>query len=242
MDIYLDINKFGAATAYPLALMGCYAWGESEEAALAAVPQAVAEWRADMQRYGGIAPEIDTSTLTVIERVSSDEGVTDATFSSGLFEAEVRPISQGEINDTLDFMAHVRNDLMDLLRGVDGNTLNFRPFADVPTIGQIAQHIGGADHWYTTRVLADEGAISAEWPTIEKLPLRKFLVEERKLARVNLSDLSETVRSDKFTCTHTCSRPTEVWTVRKILRRMLVHEREHIAEIRTYFNTLACSC
>lgn len=241
MDIYLDINKFGAVTAYPLALAGCYAWGENEEKALAAVPQAIEAWRADMLRYGGIAPEVDTSTLTIVERVSSDEGVKDATFSSGLFEAEIRPITQGEVNDTLDLAQHVRNDLMDLLRGVDGNTLNFKPFADMPSIRQIATHVGGADHWYTTRLLAED-QLAADWETVEKMPLRLFLAEERKRAFATMRNISDEKRSATFTCTHTCTRPTEVWTVRKILRRMLVHEREHIAEIRDYFNTLACSC
>lgn len=241
LDIYLDFNKFGACTAYPLALMGCFAWGDDEAAALAAVPQAVADWRADMLRYGAMVDAIDTSELRVVERVSSDEGVKDATFSSGLFEAEIRPISQGEINDTLELSTLIRNDLMTLIRGVDGNTLDFRPAADMPSIRKIVQHIGGADHWYTTRLMA-ENEVPSDWHEVEALPLRKFLEEERRRVIAFMSDLNEEQRSATFTCEHTCSRPTEVWTVRKIMRRMLVHEREHIAQIRNYFNILATTC
>ena len=241
MDIYLDVNKFGAVTAYPLALFGCFAWSVDEGAALAAVPAAVEQWRADRLRYGLAVGETNTGELTVVERVSSDEGVTDATFSSGLFEAEIRPITQAEISNALDYADQVRNDLFDLIRGIDSNTLNYKPMQDMPTVREIIYHIGGADHWYTTRVLSAEN-FPSDWPEVKTLPPNTFLKEARRRARLNLSNLSEEQRSVTFTTAHNASRPTELWTVRKILRRMVVHEREHIAEIRSYFATLALSC
>ena len=241
MNIYLDINKFGAVTAYPLELPGCYAWGEDEASAMAALPGMIEAYSAERSRFGLPITLESPLTFDIVERTSSDKGVKDATFSSGLFEVEKAPISQAGVDELMVLAQHVRGDLMDLLRGVDGNTLDFRPFADVPTIGQIAKHTGGADHWYTTRFMAED-ELDTDWDDVEALPLRLFLAEERKRVAVKMSDLSEENRSGVFTCTHTCTRPTEVWTVRKILRRMLVHEREHIAEIRSYFDMMARTC
>ncbi len=241
MKIYLDINKFGAATAYPLALFGCFAWGADEAAALAAMPDAVAQWRADRLRYGLATDAVDCSQLDVVERTSSDEGVTDATFSSGLFEAEIRPISQAEVDDALVYGDFVRADLLELIKGLDGNTLNFKPFANMPSVREIIYHIGGADHWYTTRLLSAE-KFSADWPAVTKLPPAAFLLEARQRAKQNLAGLTDAQRSATFTNEHNASRPTELWTVRKILRRMVAHEREHIAEIRDYFDALAMTC
>lgn len=241
LELYLDYNKFGAVTVYPLALMGCLAWGRNEADALAALPAAVDAWAEDMRRYGAVVAEIDAHDHVIVERAESDPLVKDETFSCALFEAEIRPISQGEVNDTLALAQLVRGDLHDLIRGLDGNTLNYKPVADMPSIRQIVQHIGGADHWYITRLMTEQQH-PTDWHEVQALPLRAFLTEERKRVMAYMSTLSDEQRAAVITSPHFTARPDEQWTVRKVLRRMIAHEREHIAEIRRYFDILATTC
>ena len=240
MKLYLERNDHGTITLYPLALAGCFVRANSEQAALEALPAAVAEWANDMQRHGEPLPANLDAEATIVERGISDDDVRDETFSTELFEPEKQLISQQEVDHLLRLAEHNRADLLTLLRGMDGNTLRWKPERDAPTVGELILHLGDADHWYTTRI--DAGLVSAEWDTVTALPTLQFLAEERRRALANMANLTDAQRSAVFQAPHDASRPGEWWSVRKILRRMLAHEREHIAQLRDYFDMLARTC
>ena len=61
---------------------------------------------------------------------------------------------------------------------------------------------------------------------------RKFLEMERRTAVERLQALTELERTEVVQCARWTQHPEEPWTARKVLRRFLEHEREHIAQAR----------
>jgi len=111
-------------------------------------------------------------------------------------------------------MAISRQELMDLVKNLPENAFKWKPGGDTPSIGDIICHMAEADLWYTERL--------KQWPEV---PLFR-LAATRSVALERLRALSEADRA-KVTVYE-----SQEWTPRKVMRRMLEHEREHIAQLR----------
>ena len=85
---------------------------------------------------------------------------------------------------------------------------------ELGALTELSGHLAEADLWYTDRL--------TRWP---EAPLFR-LAAARGIALERLRDMSEERRAS------VTSFDGEDWTPRKVMRRMLEHEREHIHEIR----------
>ena len=103
---------------------------------------------------------------------------------------------------------------MDLVKDLPEETIDWKVNEDAFSIREILCHLAEADLWYTDRL--------KRWP---EAPLFR-LAAARGVALERLRDLSEEKRASVTTF------GGEEWTPRKVMRRMLEHEREHIHEIR----------
>jgi uncharacterized damage-inducible protein DinB len=111
-------------------------------------------------------------------------------------------------------MAISRQELMDLVKGLPEDAWNWKPGDDTPSIHDILCHMAESDLWYTDRL--------KQWPEAPMFRLaatrgvaleRLRALGEAELGRVTIHEGDE-------------------WTPRKVMRRMLEHEREHIAQLR----------
>jgi uncharacterized damage-inducible protein DinB len=112
------------------------------------------------------------------------------------------------------WLAISRQELMDLVKELSGETLDRKPDNKTPSIREILCHLAEADLWYTDRLKG--------WP---EAPLFR-LAAARGVALERLRALTEADRA-KITV-----YAGEEWTPRKIMRRMLEYERESIGQIR----------
>ncbi len=235
MRVYLETGADGLCMAHVLDLVGCTVRAPSREEALRRLPEAVRDYCNWLRRHGEpVPPQSDSPTLEV-----AGESVGFGPFNPGdaaaLFPPDSQPLTRGELETYLRLMAHSRADLLELVRGLDDETLDWQPDAETFSIRRTLRHIGNAEQWYVSRLYAPE-ALPPEWERDEAMPVLDFLEMERRTAVALLRSLTEEQMSGVYHPSHWTKHPTEPWTARKVLRRFLEHEREHTSQIRETLN------
>ena len=98
------------------------------------------------------------------------------------------------------------------------------------SIRQILRHVGNTNEWYLSR-LVDATTLPAQWEGDEKLPVFRFLAMEQRTVAERMRKLTTPQRSQISYPTQWTDHPDEPWSARKVLRRMIEHEREHTEQI-----------
>ena len=189
--------------AHVPALPGASARGKTIEEAKENIRVAVEEYLSLLRDVGEQVPKASEDIHLEFEEVDGTTFLTD-------YDA-LRP---NEMETLFRWMAVSRQELMDLVKSLPGEALEWTPEDDTPSIREILCHIAESDLWYTDRL--------KQWP---EAPLYR-LAATRGVALARLRALSEEDRS------RVTVHEGEEWTPRKVVRRMLEHEREHITQLR----------
>ena len=184
-------------------LPGASARGETIEEAKEKIRDAIKEYVRLLRDVGERVPRYSEGIELEFEEVDGTTFLTD-------YDA-LRP---NEMETLFRWMAISRQELMDLVKELPEETTDWKPTEEASSIREILCHLAEADLWYTDRL--------KQWP---EAPLFR-LAAARGVALERLRDLSEEKRASVTTF------GGEEWTPRKVMRRMLEHEREHIHEIR----------
>jgi predicted RNase H-like HicB family nuclease/uncharacterized damage-inducible protein DinB len=184
-------------------LPGASARGETLEEAKENIRKAIKEYVRLLRDVGEQVPRYSDGIELEFQEV---DGATFLTDYDGL-----RP---NEMETLFRWMAISRQELMDLVKDLPEETTAWKPNDEASSIREILCHLAEADLWYTDRL--------TRWP---EAPLFR-LAAARGVALERLRDMSEERRASVTTF------DGEDWTPRKVVRRMLEHEREHIHEIR----------
>jgi len=189
--------------AHVPALPGAAARGKTVEEAKEAIRVAIGEYLSLLRDVGEPVPKASEDVHLEFEEVNTTTFLTD-------YDA-LRP---NEMETLFRWMAISRQELMDLVKGLPEDALKWKSDEDTLSISEIICHMAEADLWYTERL--------KQWP---EAPLFR-LAATRGVALERLRALSEADRA----------RATifegQEWTPRKVMRRMLEHEREHITQLR----------
>lgn len=203
-DLYLESESSGRTHAHVLAVPGCFATGETRDAAFTAVTDILHRQFPDQP-----------VALSVAEESSADHPI---------FAPERQPMSRAEVDHFLAVAAQNRAELLALVQPLVPAMRRWQPTADQMSINDIVRHIGVAEWWYTTRLLG-------KLPKPPHLPLMKFLAHTRQTAVSHLRTLTDEQLTAVITQPYRTNAPQEEWSARKLLRRLLEHEREHITQI-----------
>ncbi len=194
--------------AHVPALPGASARGKTVEEAKEAIRAAVDEYLSLLRDVGEPVPKASEDIHLEFEEVNATTFLTD-------YDA-LRP---NEMDTLFRWMAISRQELMDLIKNLPEDAFKWKPGGDTQSIGDIICHMAESDLWYTERL--------KQWPEV---PLFR-LAATRSVALERLRALSEVDRA-KVTVYE-----GHEWTPRKVMRRMLEHEREHIAQLRKLVET-----
>lgn len=189
--------------AHVPALPGASARGQSVEEAKQNIRAAVEEYLAVLRDVGEPVPKAGEPIQLEFEETDRTTFVTD-----------YDPLRPNELETLFRWMAISRQELVDLLRCMPQEMLDWEPGEGTWSVSEIICHMADSDLWYTDRL--------KQWP---EAPLYR-LAATRGIALERLRALAE---SDLGRVTH---HQGEEWTPRKVVRRMLEHEREHIAQLR----------
>jgi predicted RNase H-like HicB family nuclease/uncharacterized damage-inducible protein DinB len=229
-QIYLEIGAEGECLAHVLDLPGCVLRGESLAEALEEMPDAIRAHIAWLRRHGEIVEEVEPLELRVVE-TNQGFGPFRRGDRAALFPADLLPPTHDEMENLYFKRAnYARQDLLELVRKLPAEVLDWRMEKGTMTIGEILRHVGNAEQWYVSRLVPAE-TLPKEWEVDADMPILGFLELERRTALDRLRQLDEDELSAITRPVHWTKYPEEPWTARKALRRMIEHELEHLAHI-----------
>ena len=214
--------------AWVLDLPGCIAGGRDLDEVAEQLPLVIADYLGWLRRHG--EPFEWDQGWEIAERV----GATQLIGGDACFAAEREPMSASDIESAVARLGHARGDLLGALNGVPDAILDWVPpmsafdafdawAPEVRTIRGLMGHVLQFEIYYRDG-LRDGSAAgifeSAGDPAAEQA-----------LTAARLRALSDEETGRVFRPLRPGQPQPEEWTARKMLRRMLSHERAHTAEI-----------
>ncbi len=198
-----DVLEEGGYLAHIPQLIGCVARGKTKEEALGRLRETAAAYLEWLARNGIEAPADRLIELDVTETES-------ATFSP-----DYEPLRDEEFDELYHRLALSRQALLDTIGKVSKAALEWQPDRDAWGVVNVLSHLAQADLWYASR-LEEGGLPNLLWR----------LAATRALAVHRLQEVPLQARG------HVTVHVGEEWTPRKMARRMIEHEQEHLAQIK----------
>jgi predicted RNase H-like HicB family nuclease/uncharacterized damage-inducible protein DinB len=206
--VYLECDEEtltdGGYLAHIPALPGCVGRGVTKKEAVARCEETLRSYLALLIHAGvsGVPRETDNLSLEVHD------------CGSRTFPSDYNPIMPNEAEQLVQWLEVSRDELLETVEKLPPGALDWKPNPNVMSIREILEHTANSDWWYVQRLHA--------WPadTFERLAATRALVG------ASLRNLSDEER--KRVTVHY----GEEWTARKVVRRALEHEREHLQQIR----------
>jgi len=227
MDLRIGIenNVEGRSLAWALEHPGLFAYGQTADLALAAMPDACLEYATwiSQRTYGEDWLELDPLELlleddwTVYVIDESFHLANEGYEVNAWFLSDWRPLTVEEIERGLEILAWSRVDLLELVEQLTPDQMSTSHAGERWAIDGILRHIGGAEWWYLDRLGAGFPREQLPKDTFERMnEVRAHMVE----VLPGMAGLHKVVGVDG-----------EFWSPRKLLRRAAWHERDHFFHI-----------
>jgi predicted RNase H-like HicB family nuclease/uncharacterized damage-inducible protein DinB len=206
--VYLECSaealSEGGYLAHIPALPGCAGRGLTKKEAVARCEETLRAYLALLIHAGvsGVPRENEEITLDVHE------------CSGNIFPGDYNPLMPNEAEQLVQWLEISRDELLETVEKLPPAALDWKPNPNIMSIREILNHVANADWWYVQRLHA--------WPS----DTFEHLAATRALAESSLRHLSDEERN-RVTVHY-----GEEWTARKVARRALEHEREHLQQIR----------
>lgn len=224
----LENNYEGRSLAWALDYPGCFVYGKDADDALANIPDAFEHYRAwiaahtpDSWLTGAVEQDALLSEVwniysvdSAYRRVETGGKTVNAWFSCDWF-----PLTRLDVERGLKLLAFSRQDLLALRYGLSAEALEREMPGERWSLRGIFGHVGNAEYWYLDRIDM-AGMEGADLPkdVFERLEV----VRQRMVAVLPQLEGVERVRG----------KGGEWWSPRKMLRRAVEHELDHVDHIR----------
>jgi predicted RNase H-like HicB family nuclease len=222
-----------------LDLIGCSTVASSEQEALAKVPRIIDEYRDFLRRHGG---SVDICDFALVEPVIAERVVV---ADEGLFQRERQETSIEEIERTVELLSWTRADLLALLADAPEEAFVWDPpykryssWAEWRTIEEVLAHIAICETRYYLRGIGYNPGPPPPTPEPIEPGSRSWyaalgghwraLLERTR--QETIAFLRQVARSSDRKRIH--QEPGNNWSLRKVLNRLVSHERLHTKNIR----------
>ncbi len=216
----------GRSLAWALDHPGCFIYGADESTVILSLPLAFiqyAEW------ISGHTPDSWVRTGSLDIRLvevwqcyfinNANQVRDDGIEVNAWFRDDWRPLSKLDITRGTQLLNWSREDLMGVIRPLTSDAMRFHaPGIERWTIGRILQHIANAEWWYLDRL----GLAPWEKSNLPVDPIDRMTFVRDRVMQV----LGELIGLDKVV-----GKDGEFWSPRKLLRRLLYHERDHLGHV-----------
>ncbi len=228
IQVGLENNIEGRSLAWALDFPGCFAYGADGAEALLNVPRAVlqyADWIARHTDRSWLADlgDFDVRLVDTWDCYNINEEFDlvlsgDAYEVNAWFRQDWKPLTGAEVQRGLVLLDWSRADLLASVAGLSPEQLNAgRPGERWPING-VLNHVGGAEWWYMDRL---------ELAGIPRDKVSKVPAERLAMVRARLKEVLPALVGVK----QVVGKEGEFWSPRKLLRRALWHELDHVAHI-----------
>ncbi len=204
LETSADALAEGGYLAHVPELIGCAARGKTKEEAIANTRETIGAILALMRKHGVNVPPAN-------ELIEMDVTETDAL----TLPPDYTTLRDDELEDLWERAAMSRQELLDTLVAISPNALMWKENEESWAIRNVLAHIAQADLWYASRL--EEGG------------LRELLYRISATRALLLQHLQNVPAAKRD---HVTKHDGEDWTPRKVARRMLEHEQEHLTQIR----------
>jgi hypothetical protein len=220
----LENNTEGRSQAWILGHPGCFTYGVDGSLAMQAVPQAVRHYREWIASHTASSWLVGTDLEYCLEEtwecytINDDYELAREGYEvNAWFRHDWLPLSAEDIERGLLLLSWGRADLLDTVSGLSPDILARQFSGERWSISGILNHIGGAEWWYQERL----GLIFPR-SDVPDDPYQRLAKVRSNLVKVlpTLASSSQVVGASG-----------EFWSPRKLLRRAVWHEYDHIAHI-----------
>jgi len=185
------------------------------------VRSAVAEWFDWLERHGEtVSAEARDFEIEVGEVLRVSYNPVETGKPEPLFWSEVTPVTRKDIARTLKLMEYSREDLLKLVSNLGDEVVDWLPPGKPRTIRNCLRHIAYVEPWYITR-------LNVKLPVRYPKNLFKLLSHTRKIVVEYLRSMPRDKLRGVFQPKKDRSPLCDLWTARKVLRRLVDHERLH---------------
>jgi len=232
IQIGLENNIEGRSLAWALDFPGCFVYGANGTEALLKVPQAVlryANWVASHTPNSWLADlgDFDVRLVDTWDCFGMNEDYDLVPLSAAgevievnaWFRQDWKPLTGEEVRRGLLVLDWSRADLLASVAGLSEEQLNQMRPGERWSINGILYHVGGAEMWYLDQ-LDLAGSLWRE-------QLSKVPTERLAMSRARLKELLPTLAGAKLVL----GKAGEFWSPRKLLRRAIWHELDHVEHI-----------
>ena len=226
VQIGIENNNEGKSVAWSLEHFGCYALGPDGQSAIVAMAKAIPEYIAWMEQHTDnpwFNPvEIDIRLVDVYDDYYIDNQYNPVRAGGKLikafFKTDWKPLTQMDVEHILQIISWNRQELVEVISGLDDSILDKTLEEGEWPIRRILAHLGRSEWWLVDRLDRAHPEDQLSRDAYERL-----LVERGNLVTIlpDLIDLNQVVGKDG-----------EIWSPRKVLRRVCWHERDHIQHIK----------
>jgi len=200
---------------------GCWVFGRTKERALEKVRISIAEWFDWLRKYEESVPDVSNrEQIKVAEVLCVNYNPAEAGKPEPLFWSEVLPVQKDDIDRTIRLMKYSRKDLLDLCSTITEECLDWQPPGKLRTIRNCLKHIAYVEPWYITR-------LDIKPPGDYPEDVFELLNYTRDVVIDCLQNFPERKMRGVFQPKKDKSPVCDLWTARKVLRRLVDHERLH---------------
>jgi hypothetical protein len=225
----MENNIEGRSLAWGLGHPGLFAYGRDGSEALANFPAAALKYCSWIAGHGGrppfemqdIEPRLDEvwNCYSVSEEYRRvPDNTPDSYEVNAWFLQDWKPLAKAEIDRGLHLLAWSRADLLGIVQDLDDRQLNEKRPGERWSIAGILGHIGGAEWWYLDR-------LDLAFP---RAGLPGDIFERLGLVRARLVEILPRLAGSR----QVVGIEAELWSPRKLLRRAVWHELDHLEHIR----------
>ncbi len=149
-----------------------------------------------------------------------------------LFDSDKEPVTEESLSRFLVIMGHNRDETLRLIGSLGPNELVSYPRPGKRSIAEDVGHIVNAEEWYVSRLGREYQRMYEEELRAVRGRSRPSHVERLTLTRKPMVAALRQALTDghqgPFTRKAYSKHPEESWTLGKVLRRFVEHEREHL--------------
>jgi predicted RNase H-like HicB family nuclease len=173
-SIALEIAPEGRCYAHVLDLPGCMLRAPSQEETLRKLPETIREYYAWLRRHGETTPQEEASIEIEVVEVRTDGGPFDPGDTAALFEQDKQPLTPEVMEQHFRLAAYNRADLLELVRHLPEDLLDWQPTPNTFSIRRVLRHIGNGEEWYVSPALFPRRACPPNGSMTKSCPSLSF--------------------------------------------------------------------
>jgi uncharacterized damage-inducible protein DinB/predicted RNase H-like HicB family nuclease len=228
--------------AHVVELPGCFTREDERGRALLALPEAISH-HLEFLSSRGVIMGWAASGIRVVEEVDGIPELGEAGGAVAIFESDRAPVSRGDYDRFLDLMRWNRGELVSIVEPLSEDARTSRPLPGKWTINETLRHIANAEEWYVSRLgLKAQRELEAFVESLRPDEGRQTMLSRLNATRQGVYHTLDAAHGrgvpGVFRRRAYTRHEEEEWTFRKVLRRFVEHEREHIGTIRKVIDAL----